>query len=189
MGILPDGIGSRMPVDKPPATESPAQGLSENDRFLIQKTEDSIRDGLQLERWWREHENKVSLFPLDLKKKYQLQNHAEGFFSELSINGASRTVMGCRQTVEFGKITGPRAPDRLREFVLAEFLKLNERAVLPDRGAVSKEDADRHAAAEYEEFADRRRALIEAEAEREQRAALEAAAKGLPDRTKPKRRR
>jgi len=113
-----------MPVDKPPATESPSQGLSENDRFLIQKTEDSIRDGLQLERWCREHENKLTLFPLNLKKKYQLPNHAEGFFSELPINGASRTVMGCRQTVEFGRVAGPRAPERLREFVLEEFLKL-----------------------------------------------------------------
>jgi hypothetical protein len=114
-----------MLVEKPLATESPDQELSENDRFLIQKTEDSIRDGLQLERWWREHENQVTLFPLNLKKKYQLQNRAEGFFSELSINGASRTVMGARQTVEFGKLTGPRAPERLREFVLAQFLGLS----------------------------------------------------------------
>jgi len=70
---------------------------------------------------------------------------------------------------------------------LSEFLKFNERAVVPDRGSVSKDDADRHAAAEYEEFAKRRRTLIEAEAEREQRAALEAAAKSLPVRPKPHR--
>jgi hypothetical protein len=72
---------------------------------------------------------------------------------------------------------------------LAEFLKLNERAVLPDRGSVSQAGAARHAEAEYGEFAQRRRTLIEAEAEREQRAALEAAAKSLPDRPKPRRRR
>lgn len=72
---------------------------------------------------------------------------------------------------------------------LTEFLKLNERAVLLGRGSVSKHDADLHAETEYEEFAERRRALLEAEAEREQRAVLEAAAKRLPDRPTPKRRR
>ena len=122
MGILPDGIGPRMPVDNSPATESPA--LTEDDRFLIDKTEEAIRDGLQLERWWREQQPRLPVFPLDLKKQYLLPNHAEGFFSELSINGASRTVMGCRQTVEFGALTGHRAPQRLREFVLTEFMKL-----------------------------------------------------------------
>jgi len=55
--------------------------------------------------------------------------------------------------------------------------------------SVSREDADRSVESTYEEFAKRRRTLIEAEAEREQRAELEAAAKSLPDRTKPKRRR
>ena len=125
MGILPDGFGTRMPVDKPPATESPSQAFSENDRFLIQKTEESIRDGLQLERWCRERRDQIKLFPLDLKKQYRLANRAEDFFGTLPINGSPRSVMGCVQNVEFGSLTGPRAPERLREFVLEEFLKLS----------------------------------------------------------------
>jgi hypothetical protein len=52
---------------------------------------------------------------------------------------------------------------------------------------VSKVDADARAEAEYEEFAARRRALIEAEAERAQQKALEDAAKRLSE--KPKRKR
>ena len=49
---------------------------------------------------------------------------------------------------------------------LNEFLAFNERRVLPNAGMVSKADADLRAEAEYDEFAARRRAFIEAEAER-----------------------
>lgn len=63
---------------------------------------------------------------------------------------------------------------------LDKFLRFNERAVLPDKGRVSKADADARAQAEYEHFAAQRRALMEAEAERAQQKALEEAAQGLP---------
>jgi hypothetical protein len=75
-----------------------------------------------------------------------------------------------------------------RETKLNEFLRFNERAVLGDKGSVSKTTADAHAEAEYEEFAARRRALLEAEAEREQSQPLEEAARKLPERPKRKRR-
>jgi hypothetical protein len=52
---------------------------------------------------------------------------------------------------------------------------------------VSKTAADARAEAQYEEFAARRRALLEAEAEREHSHPLEDAARKLPD--KPKRNR
>jgi hypothetical protein len=64
---------------------------------------------------------------------------------------------------------------------LDEFLRFNERAVLPDKGRVSKADADARAEAEYVRFAEHRRALLEAEGERAQRKALEEAAKALPE--------
>ena len=48
---------------------------------------------------------------------------------------------------------------------LDDFLRFNERQVLTDAGAVSREDADRHAQAEYTLFEQRRRAEIEAHAE------------------------
>ena len=97
--------------------------LSDRDRLLLVKTEEAIRDGSQLARWWREREGKLPFFPLDLKKSYRLPNKAEGFFSALPINGVSRSVMGCRQTVELGRLPGANAPARLREFVLGEFQK------------------------------------------------------------------
>jgi hypothetical protein len=66
---------------------------------------------------------------------------------------------------------------------LDDFLRFNERNVLPGAGRVSRDDADRKAAAEYEKFAARRRAALEAEGEAESIQQLEAAAKQLP---KPK---
>lgn len=49
---------------------------------------------------------------------------------------------------------------------LDEFLRFNERNVLENKGGVSKTEADDRAEAEYEEFAGRRRAMLEAEGER-----------------------
>lgn len=49
---------------------------------------------------------------------------------------------------------------------LDEFLRFNERPVLPDLGRVSREEADRKAHAEYERFAERLRAIAEAEGEK-----------------------
>jgi hypothetical protein len=73
------------------------------------------------------------------------------------------------------------------ETKLNEFLRFNERAVLDDKGSVSKTTAGARAEAEYEEFAAQRRALLEAEGEREQSRSLEDAARKLPER--PKRNR
>jgi len=73
------------------------------------------------------------------------------------------------------------------ETKLDEFLRFNERAVLGGKGSVTKTAADARAEAEYEEFAARRRALLEAEAEHEQSQFLEDAARKLPERPKRKR--
>ncbi len=48
------------------------------------------------------------------------------------------------------------------------FLRFNDRSVMAGKGSVSHSDAMRLAEAEYEAFAARRRAMLEAEAERDQ---------------------
>ena len=53
---------------------------------------------------------------------------------------------------------------------LDDFLRFNDRAVLPDAGRVSREEANRVASEEYSRFAARRRAELEAEGEAELRA-------------------
>ena len=63
---------------------------------------------------------------------------------------------------------------------LDAFVKFNERDVLEGAGKMSKKQADAHAEAQYEEFAARRRALLEAEGEAFNMRALEDAAKALP---------
>jgi hypothetical protein len=69
---------------------------------------------------------------------------------------------------------------------LDEFLRFNERGVLSNRGKVSKADSDARAEAEYEKFAARRRALLEAVSEREQQRALEEEVNRLPRKSKRK---
>ena len=69
---------------------------------------------------------------------------------------------------------------------LDDFLRLNERAVLPDVGSVSREAADQKAEQEYELFSARRRAQLEAEAERDAMKELDAAIRRLPRRAEPK---
>lgn len=69
---------------------------------------------------------------------------------------------------------------------LDEFLRFNERDVLPNAGSVSRKQADDKAAAEYEAFAARRRTAAELQGEADAFQALEAAAKQLPERAKGK---
>lgn len=67
---------------------------------------------------------------------------------------------------------------------LDDFLRFNDRDVLPDAGRVTREAADRKAAEEYEKFAARRRAEAEAEGEADALRQLEDAAKAVPKRRK-----
>ncbi len=70
---------------------------------------------------------------------------------------------------------------------LDDFLRLNERAILPDAGTVSREQADALAEQEYERFATRRRGRFEDEAEADMLTQLEDQVKRLPAAKKPKR--
>jgi hypothetical protein len=62
---------------------------------------------------------------------------------------------------------------------LDSFLTFNERDVLEDAGRVSREQAEAHAQVQYEQFAAKRRALLEAEGAEFQSRALEDAARAL----------
>lgn len=65
---------------------------------------------------------------------------------------------------------------------LHDFLNLNERAILPDSGKVSREEAHQRAEEEYERFAARRRAELEAQGEADLLGLLDAEVKKLPKR-------
>ena len=68
---------------------------------------------------------------------------------------------------------------------LHDFLNLNERTILPDAGKVSREEAHQLAEAEYERFAARRRAALEAQGEVDLLGLLDAEVKKLPKKPKP----
>jgi hypothetical protein len=104
------------------SSDTDAQALSDHDNFLIGKTEDAIRDGIQLERWCKDARTRRT-FALD-PGKFKLDNRAEGYFGSVSLNGATRTVMGCRQYIDFAHCARPDAAELLKEFVLGHFLNL-----------------------------------------------------------------
>lgn len=69
---------------------------------------------------------------------------------------------------------------------LDEFLRFNERAVLPDAGRIAREQADTQAEQAYERFSARRRAALEAEAEHDALRQLEETARRLPKKKSPR---
>ena len=98
------------------------QDFSTFERFLVEKTEIALVDGLALERWTRDPNRKVEFHLLDLDRKYDLVNKAYGYFGDVTIQGQRLTALGARQEVEFGKITRPNPEETLKEYVLSEFL-------------------------------------------------------------------
>jgi hypothetical protein len=111
---------------------------------------------------------------------------AKNYLQEAEINELNRIV------VMFLDFAEDQARRRKQIFLhtwqnrLDDFLRLNERAVLPDAGTVSREEADAIAEQEYERFAVRRRAVLEADAEADTLKQLEEELKKLPTK-KPKR--
>lgn len=63
---------------------------------------------------------------------------------------------------------------------LDDFLRFNERDVLSHPGSISREDAERHAASQYDQFEERRRQAAIEEAEAEHLHEIEEAVKKLP---------
>ena len=68
---------------------------------------------------------------------------------------------------------------------LHDFLNLNERAILPDAGKVSRDAAHLLAEQEYDRFAARRRAALEAQGEADLLGLLDTEVKKLPRKPKP----
>ncbi|MDP2853808.1 MAG: virulence RhuM family protein [Smithellaceae bacterium] len=104
---------------------------------------------------------------------------AKNYLKEEEIDGLNRIVVMWLDYAE------DQAKRRKQVFMkdweqkLDEFLKFNDRKVLPDAGSVSKKDADGFAKDEYDRFAERRRDYKESIGEEESIKQLEEAAKQL----------
>lgn len=102
---------------------------------------------------------------------------AKNYLSEEEISELNRIVVMWLDYAEDQAKRRKQVFLRDWEQKLNDFLAFNERRVLPNAGRISKEDADARTDAEYEEFADRRRAFLEAEAESSAFRSLEEQAK------------
>jgi hypothetical protein len=107
---------------------------------------------------------------------------AKNYLTEAEIDGLNRIVV---MWLDFAE---DQAKRRKQVFLkdwetrLDDFLRFNDRAVLPNAGIVSHKQAVARAQAEYDLFAAQRRALLEAEGARETSRALEDVAQKLPAR-------
>ena len=110
---------------------------------------------------------------------------AKNYLRDDEISGLNRMV------VMFLDFAEDQAKRRKQVFLndwkdkLDDFLRFHERAVLPDAGGVSREAADKKAEQEYRLFSAKRRAQLEAEAERDAMKELDATIRKLPKRGKP----
>ena len=111
---------------------------------------------------------------------------AKNYLRESEINELNRIVVMFLDFAEDQAIRRKQIFLRDWQTRLNDFLKLNERAILPDAGNVSREKAEAIAEREYDRFAARRRAQLENDAEADAFAQLETEMKKLP-KTKKKR--
>ncbi len=98
--------------------------FSAHEKFLVQKTEEAIVSGLQLKNWYETKfaDGTLSLTQIDIGKPFRLKNQVRVFFDTLPVNGVSTSIMGCVQEGEFTRVEGPNKREKLREFVLKQFL-------------------------------------------------------------------
>lgn len=105
---------------------------------------------------------------------------AKNYLQENEINELNRIVV---MWLDFAEDQARRRKQVFMkdwESRLDDFLRFNDREVLPNAGTVTKQAADKHAASEYREFASERRAKKELDGENDYIKQLEAAAKLLP---------
>jgi hypothetical protein len=112
---------------------------------------------------------------------------AKNYLRELEIDELNRIV------VMFLDFAEDQARRKKQVFLkdwqtkLDEFLRFHERAVLPDAGTISREEADAKAQREYDLFSQRRREALEVQAQADVYRQLEDVAKALAKK-KPKKR-
>jgi hypothetical protein len=112
---------------------------------------------------------------------------AKNYLTQDEINSLNRIVVMWLDFAEDQTLQRKQIFLKDWETKLDNFLRFTERQVLTNAGTVSHEQAVEKAEAEYELFAARRRAWLEAEGQRETVEALEAVARELEPTAKPKR--
>jgi len=117
------------------AGAAPTQGLTTQDRMVLDKVERYLQDGLTLKRWWEQTNGTnrdYERFPLG--RTFHRPNTSYGFFGKATVRGTDMPVMGNVQEVFYDS---PKAPpsllakcaawtgDQIREFVLHYFMRVS----------------------------------------------------------------
>ena len=155
--------------------------------ILIYQTENGrtrIDVRLEDETVWLSQKLMAELFQKDVRT---INEHIKNIYSEGELEPKA-TIRKFRIVRMEGRRQVARRRKRIFmkdwERKLDDFLRFNERQVLPHAGRVSKQSAEDHARAEYEKFSTRRRQYKEAIGEAETIKQLEKAAKLLPEKRK-----
>lgn len=141
---------------------------------LIQERADAGRPNMGLTVWKGEVVRKADV------------TVAKNFLKEEEIDELNRIVV---MWLDFAEDQARRRQQVfLRDWQtkLDDFLRFNDREVLESAGSVSRQEADEHAQAEYERFAQRRREFLEAEGARDEINCIEKISKAYPTRNEEK---
>jgi len=141
---------------------------------LIRSRADQLRPNMGLTSWKGDEVRKTDV------------TIAKNYLEEAEIDELNRIVI---MWLDFAEDQAKRRKQVFMkdwEQKLDEFLRFNERRVLPDAGKISKKSADGYARTAYKQFEIRRREYKESLAEKEYISQLEEAAKSLPNKTERK---
>ncbi len=111
---------------------------------------------------------------------------AKNYLKENEINELNRIVTMWLDFAEDQAIRRKQVFMKAWESRLDDFLRFNERQILPDSGKVTKRSADDYAASEFAEYSSERRRIRELDAEKDYIKQLEAAARDLPEKKNKK---
>lgn len=112
---------------------------------------------------------------------------AKNYLQENEINELNRIVTMWLDFAEDQALRRKQVFMKDWESRLDDFLRFNDRQVLPNAGTLTKQSADEFAASEYAEYSSSRRLAKELAAEKDYIKQLEAAAKDLPEKKKGKK--
>jgi hypothetical protein len=101
-----------------------AAALTPQDRILIEKSEQALRQGGQLLSWWRDASASGSLKIFPLMPNADPNLIMEGFLDHTVIDGKLTPSMGVLQTIRFKLASPSGPPSTLKHFVNTELLSV-----------------------------------------------------------------
>lgn len=156
--------------------------------FVLYQTEDGrtrIASRFENETVWLTQKLMAELFHKDVRT---INEHIQNILAEDELDGHSVIRKFRITATDEGLPPGQRAAQESARCIflhngqtrLDDFLRFNDRAILPDAGKVTRNQADELAKQEYDRFAARRREQLEIEGARDTLQLLEANVKKLP---------